>query len=171
MHRKDFLRILTLLPLASKIMDLSAFSKPLKNISLMPVLFVGHGNPMNAIEENEFSKQWKTMGETLPKPAAILCISAHWETKGTRVTAMEHPQTIHDFGGFPQSLFDVQYPALGSPYYASLAKENVHKTDIGLDKQWGLDHGCWSVLKNMYPEANIPVFQMSLDYTQSPQYH
>ncbi|MFA5815453.1 MAG: 4,5-DOPA dioxygenase extradiol [Bacteroidales bacterium] len=137
----------------------------------MPVLFVGHGSPMNAIEDNEFSRSWKEIGKTLPQPYAILCISAHWETRGTFVTAMEKPKTIHDFGGFPQELFDVQYPAPGSPQLAKEIKSTVTKTDVSLDEKWGLDHGTWSVLKRLYPEADVPVVQMSLDFMQAPQYH
>ena len=137
----------------------------------MPVLFLGHGSPMNAIEENEFVKGWRDIGSTLPRPNAILCISAHWETKGTFVTAMEKPKTIHDFGGFPQELFTVQYPAPGSPELAGDVKNTVKKTDVGLDEKWGLDHGCWSVVKHLYPKADIPVVQLSLDYYQLPQYH
>jgi 4,5-DOPA dioxygenase extradiol len=137
----------------------------------MPVLFIGHGSPMNAIEENEFVRGWRNVGETLPRPAAILCVSAHWETRGTFVTAMEKPATIHDFGGFPQALFDVEYPAPGDPELANETKKMVIKTEIGLDNNWGLDHGCWSVVKRLYPDADIPVIQMSLDHYQSPQYH
>ena len=137
----------------------------------MPVLFFGHGSPMNAIEQNEFTEGWKESIRHLPKPAAILCISAHWETKGTFVTAMEMPRTIHDFGGFPQALYDVHYAASGSPELAAATKEAITKTDVGLDEHWGLDHGAWSVIKNLYPDADIPVVQLSLDYTQPPQYH
>jgi len=137
----------------------------------MPVLFVGHGSPMNAIEENEFVQGWREVAKTLPKPNAILCVSAHWETRGVYVTSMEKPRTIHDFGGFPQELFDVQYPAHGSPALAKQARSVIKKTEIGLDEKWGLDHGCWSVLKRMFPAANIPVVQMSLDYSQLAQYH
>lgn len=137
----------------------------------MPVLFIGHGSPMNAIEDNEFVRGWRETGISLPKPNAILCISAHWETRGTLVTAMEKPMTIHDFGGFPKALFDVQYPAPGSPELAKETKRIIRKTEVGFDEQWGLDHGCWSVIKNIYPEADIPVIQMSLDYYQTPQYH
>jgi 4,5-DOPA dioxygenase extradiol len=137
----------------------------------MPVLFLGHGSPMNGIEENEFVAGWRNIGETLPKPSAILCISAHWETKGTLVTAMENPMTIHDFGGFPQELFDVQYPAPGSPELAQETRHLITKTDVGLDEKWGLDHGAWSVIKPLYPNADVPVIQMSLDYYKSPQYH
>jgi Uncharacterized conserved protein len=137
----------------------------------MPVLFVGHGNPMNAIEENEFVSSWRAIGETIPKPNAVLCISAHWVTRGTHVTAMEKPLTIHDFGGFPQELFEIQYPAPGNPELAKETKSLISKTTVGLDEKWGLDHGCWSVLKHIYPNADVPIVQLSLDYYQSPQYH
>jgi 4,5-DOPA dioxygenase extradiol len=137
----------------------------------MPVLFIGHGSPMNAIGENEFVSGWRSMGKTLPKPNAILCVSAHWETKSTYVTAMNNPKTIHDFGGFPKELFEVEYPAPGSPELASETKDIVKKSEVGLDSKWGLDHGCWSVLKHLYPDADVPVIQLSLDYYQSPQYH
>jgi 4,5-DOPA dioxygenase extradiol len=137
----------------------------------MPVLFIGHGSPMNAIEDNEFSRGWKKIAATIPTPTAILCISAHWETKGTFVTAMQHPKTIHDFGGFPQALFDVQYAASGSKWLAEQTQHTIQTTSVGLDQAWGLDHGAWSVLKHLYPAANIPVVQLSLDYTQGPQYH
>jgi 4,5-DOPA dioxygenase extradiol len=137
----------------------------------MPVLFVGHGNPMNAIEDNEFSKQWGALGTTLPRPNAILCVSAHWETKGTFVTAMQQPKTIHDFGGFPEALFAVQYPAPGHPALAGEVKQAVSKTEVKLDDDWGLDHGCWSVIKRMYPQADIPVIQLSLDYTKPAHWH
>ena len=143
----------------------------LYNEQKMPILFVGHGNPMNAIESNEFSKTWEQIGKELPIPKAIVCVSAHWETKGTFVTAMQHPKTIHDFGGFPQALFDVQYPANGNPQLAQEIKNQIKKTNVSLDSSWGLDHGCWSVVKQMYPLANIPVIQLSLDYTKPAQHH
>lgn len=138
---------------------------------LMPVLFVGHGSPMNAIEDNEFSQRWRKMAEEVPVPKAVLCISAHWLTQGTFVTAMESPRTIHDFGGFPQELFQAQYPAPGSPELADQASSLVKSTTVGLDHDWGLDHGCWSVVKQMYPHAEIPVLQFSIDYHKPPQYH
>ncbi len=138
---------------------------------LMPVLFVGHGNPMNAIEDNEFATGWRKAGNDLPHPQAILCISAHWETKGTFVTAMDKPRTIHDFGGFPPELYEVQYPAPGNPALAEQTKGIVKKAIVELDEKWGLDHGCWSVIRRMYPQADIPVIQLSLDYEKSPQWH
>lgn len=174
MDRKTFLKSFLLLPFVSNMMnikELHKFSQSLGNTERMPVLFVGHGNPMNAIEDNIFAKGWAELGKSLPKPTAILCISAHWETKGTFVTAMEKPKTIHDFGGFPQALFDAQYPAPGSKWLADETKSAVQKTIIGLDENWGLDHGCWSVLLKMFPNADIPVIEMSLDYSQPPQYH
>ncbi|CAN5607713.1 hypothetical protein BH10BAC4_BH10BAC4_26220 [soil metagenome] len=136
-----------------------------------PVLFIGHGSPMNGIENNEFSEQWVKMGRELTAPKAVLCISAHWFTRGTFVTAMENPQTIHDFGGFPKQLFDVQYPAPGDPVLAKETASLVHKTLVGLDHEWGLDHGTWSVVRRMFPEAKIPVLQLSIDYTKGPQFH
>lgn len=137
----------------------------------MPLLFVGHGSPMNAIEDNEFSQRWFQMSKEIPQPKAVLCISAHWLTKGTYVTAMEHPETIHDFGGFPKALFDVQYPAPGNPALAKEVKELVTSTNVGLNHDWGLDHGTWSVVKQMYPNAKIPVLQLSIDYDKPAQYH
>lgn len=174
MNRKKFLQSLAVLPLAGVAMKLSELSKVTDTMSSteqMPVLFLGHGSPMNAIEENEFVEGFRNISREIPRPNAILCVSAHWETKGTFVTAMENPRTIHDFGGFPQALFDVQYPAPGSPQTALDAQSLVTKTNVGLDEKWGLDHGAWSVIKHLYPKADVPVIQMSLDYTQSPQWH
>jgi 4,5-DOPA dioxygenase extradiol len=138
---------------------------------LMPVLFVGHGSPMNGIEDNEFSERWKQMGKEIPKPAAVLVISAHWFSKGTRITAMDFPETIHDFGGFPQELFDVKYPAPGNPQLAKETASLLHSVHVELDHDWGLDHGAWTVVRRMYPDANIPVLQLSIDYTKGPQFH
>jgi 4,5-DOPA dioxygenase extradiol len=154
-----------------KINELKKISEPFGSTEQMPVLFVGHGSPMNAIEENEFVQGWREIGKALPKPNAILCVSAHWETRGTFLTAMEKPRTIHDFEGFPQELFDVQYPAPGSPQLAQETESIIAKTKVGLDNKWGLDHGCWSVLKRLFPAADVPVIQMSLDYSQPAQYH
>ncbi len=138
---------------------------------LMPVLFIGHGSPMNGIEDNEFSNRWKAMAKEIPTPKAVLVVSAHWFTKGTSITAMDFPKTIHDFGGFPDALFQVQYPAPGN---AALAKETasmIQTTHVELDHDWGLDHGTWTVIRHMYPEANIPVLQLSIDYTKDPSFH
>jgi 4,5-DOPA dioxygenase extradiol len=146
-------------------------SEEFKNTEKMPVLFIGHGSPMNAIEKNEFVTGWQNAIKAIPRPNAILCISAHWETRGTYVTAMEKPRTIHDFGGFPKALFDVNYPAPGSPGLAGETKNIVSKAEIGMDEKWGLDHGCWSVVRNLYPDADVPVIQMSMDYNQPSQYH
>ena len=151
--------------------DLHKISGSFSNTEKMPVLFLGHGSPMNAIEENQFVTGFRNLAKTLPQPNAILCISAHWFTKGTKVTAMEMPRTIHDFGGFPQALFDVQYPAEGSPELAVDTKQLLTPVEIELDEHWGLDHGAWSVIKHLYPEANVPVIQLSIDYTKSGQYH
>lgn len=144
---------------------------PSETFARMPVLFVGHGSPLNAIEDNEFSRAWVEMGATLPRPRAILCISAHWETRGVAVTAMEQPRTIHDFYGFPRPLYEKKYPAPGSPQVARLIQQTVRKTVVQLDTGWGLDHGAWSVLCRMFPKADIPVLQLSLDTSQPPAFH
>lgn len=174
MQRKSFLKTLALLPftgVAMKMNELSKITAPFGNTEKMPVLFLGHGSPMNAIEENEFVQGFRKVGKEIPKPNAIMVVSAHWETNGTFVTAMEKPKTIHDFGGFPKELYEVQYPAPGNPELAGEVKSIVKNTEVGLDINWGLDHGAWSVVKHLYPNADIPVIQMSLDYRQSPQYH
>lgn len=137
----------------------------------MPVLFLGHGSPMNAIEENEFVAGFRKIAEQIERPNAILCISAHWETNGTCVTAMPQPKTIHDFGGFPKALFDVQYPAPGSPELAEELSKAVLSQHIALDHSWGLDHGAWSVIKHLYPKADVPVVQLSLDVKMTAQQH
>lgn len=163
-----------MLPLVSSINSLNTLaqtSSAFPNSEKMPVLFLGHGSPMNAIEENEFVGGFRNVAKTLPKPNAILCISAHWFTNGTKVTAMQMPRTIHDFGGFPKELFAVQYPAKGSPELAKMTEEILKPTHIELDDKWGLDHGAWSVIKHLYPEADIPVIQFSIDYTKPAAYH
>ena len=146
-------------------------SQSFSNTERMPVLFLGHGSPMNAIVENEFVTGFRNVAKTLPTPNAIICVSAHWFTNGTKVTAMEMPKTIHDFGGFPKELFAVQYPAKGSPILAKETKALLLPTFVELDEKWGLDHGAWSVIKHLYPNANIPVIQLSIDYTKPAQYH
>jgi 4,5-DOPA dioxygenase extradiol len=174
MDRKEFIKLLVLLPLsgaAMKLSNLNKLTEAFDQTEQMPLLFVGHGSPMNAINDNEFVNGWKTMAGKLAKPKAILCISAHWETSGTFVTAMKTPETIHDFGGFPKELFETKYPAPGSPEFALETKNTIKKTTVGLNEKWGLDHGTWSILKPMYPKADIPVFQLSLDYNQPPRYH
>jgi 4,5-DOPA dioxygenase extradiol len=174
MNRLDFLKTLALSPLTLSVMklkDLENITEPFSETKKMPVLFLGHGSPMNAIEENEFVRGFRNIGKDIPTPKAILIISAHWETKGTLVTAMQKPRTIHDFGGFPQALFDVQYPAPGSPELANETKRLIKKVQVGLDESWGLDHGAWSVVKHLYPKADVPIIQMSIDYTQGAQYH
>jgi 4,5-DOPA dioxygenase extradiol len=137
----------------------------------MPVLFVGHGSPMNAIEDNEYSQTWQSIGKTLPRPQAILCISAHWETPATQLTGMAHPKTIHDFYGFPRELNEMQYPAPGSAQLVARVSEILGADRVGLDQRWGLDHGTWSVLARMYPAADIPVVQLSLAQTRDGQFH
>ena len=138
---------------------------------VMPVLFIGHGSPMNGIEDTAFSRRWSQMAKEIPTPKAVLVVSAHWFTKGTKITAMDFPKTIHDFGGFPQELFDVQYPAPGNPVLAKETAELLHSAHVEFDHDWGLDHGAWTIIRHMYPEANIPVLQLSIDYTKGPQYH
>lgn len=137
----------------------------------MPLLFLGHGSPMNAIEENEFVQGFRNIAKDIPRPKAILCISAHWETKGTKFTSSPQPKTIYDFYGFPKELYEVEYPAPGNPDLAKKAQELTSAYHSELDQHWGLDHGAWSVIKHMYPNADIPVIQMSLDKRKDPRYH
>jgi 4,5-DOPA dioxygenase extradiol len=137
----------------------------------MPALFLGHGSPMNAIESNRHADIWARIGRDTPRPKAILAISAHWYTRGIGVTAMEQPKTIHDFGGFPQALFDMQYPAPGSPALAARVRDLLTPLPVAMDQDWGLDHGTWSVLAHVYPEADIPVVQLSIDGTRPAQFH
>ena len=137
----------------------------------MPVLFVGHGSPMYAIEENEFVDKWRSLGDELPTPKGIIAISAHWESRGTQVTAMPQPQTIHDFGGFPKALYEVEYPAPGNPELAKEAIDTIQSSEVIADQRWGLDHGTWSVIRRVYPKADIPIVQLSLDYHKTPKQH
>lgn len=151
--------------------DLYKQAMSFSDTPLMPVVFVGHGTPMNSIEDNEFVRAWGKLGADLPHPQAILCISAHWETRGTFVTAMDQPKTIHDFYGFPKELYAEHYLASGSPLLADMIHERVKSTNIKEDYEWGLDHGSWSVLKHVYPQADIPVVQMSIDHFKDAKYH
>ena len=151
--------------------DLESITQQFNNTETMPVLFLGHGSPMNAIEENQFVQGFRNISREIPKPNAILCISAHWFTNGTFVTAMLNPKTIHDFYGFPKELFEVNYPAPGSPELARETAELLLPEIVEEDHSWGLDHGSWSVIRHLYPNAEIPVIQLSIDYTKPPQYH
>jgi 4,5-DOPA dioxygenase extradiol len=137
----------------------------------MPVLFIGHGSPMNGIEDNAFSRRWKKMAADIPLPKAVLVVSAHWLSKGTRITAMDFPKTIHDFGGFPKALYEVQYPAPGNPALAKETAGLIQHTQVLEDHDWGLDHGTWTIVRHMYPNANIPVLQLSIDYSKDGAYH
>ncbi len=172
MKRKDFIKASAGVLAMTTLGTLKALSDQLSEQGQKtPLLFIGHGSPMNGIENNQFSQQWEAIGREVPNPTAVICISAHWLTRGTFVTAMEKPKTIHDFGGFPKALFDVQYPALGSPAIAEETKKLITKAEVHLDHDWGLDHGTWTIIRHIYPKANIPVLQLSIDYYQSPQYH
>ena len=152
--------------------DFKGFTANLKKQGqMMPALFIGHGSPMNGIEHNQFSNKWAQLAKEIPEPAAILVVSAHWLSRGTKITAMDFPETIHDFGGFPKELYDVQYPAPGNPELAKETAALINTTDVELAHDWGLDHGAWTVVKNMYPDAKIPVLQLSIDYTKGAQFH
>ncbi len=172
LNRLNFIKIITGGIIMSNINSFYNWSNSLlETDQKMPVLFIGHGSPMNAIEDNEFSNRWQQMGQEIPKPRAVVVVSAHWLTQGTAVTAMSQPKTIHDFGGFPQVLFDVQYPAPGDPNLATEIQKLVTNPSVVLDHDWGLDHGTWSVVKHMYPKADIPVLQLSIDYHKPAKYH
>ncbi len=138
---------------------------------MMPIFFIGHGSPMNAILDTEFSRAWSELKETIPKPKAILCISAHWLTHQTSITSNEFPPTIHDFGGFPKELFEVEYPAPGDKEYSLKIADDLKAFQCKPDDSWGLDHGTWSILKHIYPEAEIPVIQLSIKNTTDGRYH
>jgi len=174
MNRSSFIKGAILSSIAATQMKMKILEKLVDGFDStdpFPAMFIGHGSPMNAIEVNRFSNMMKTMGAKLPKPTAILMVSAHWETRGTFVTAQQKPPTIHDFGGFPQALFDVEYPALGSEWLATETMNAVTSTTVAKSADWGYDHGCWSVAINLYPNADVPIIQISLDNTQSAQYH
>jgi 4,5-DOPA dioxygenase extradiol len=172
MNRKTFIKLTSGVISMTTLSSFKNFTDQLSTQEqLMPVLFVGHGSPMNGIEDNEFSQRWTKIAQEIPTPKAVLVVSAHWFTRGTRITAMDFPETIHDFGGFPQALFDVQYPAPGSPALAKEMATLIHSAHVEQAHDWGLDHGTWTIVRHMYPEANIPVLQLSIDYTKGPQYH
>lgn len=139
--------------------------------TVMPVIFFGHGNPMNALNRNPYTESWAKLGGEIPKPKAIVCVSAHWYKTGTSVTAQKSPRTIHDFGGFPRALHEVRYPAPGDPALAMRVQELLAPVPVEMDLDWGLDHGTWSVLCHAYPKADIPVIQISIDETQPPGFH
>jgi 4,5-DOPA dioxygenase extradiol len=175
MKRASFLKTLALMPLAIKTMnlnDLKAATSEYNNSHKWPAIFIGHGNPMNAIWDNPFTRSLENLGKSFTeKPNAIMVVSAHWLTRGTSVTVSEKPRIIYDFGGFPNELYRVQYPAKGSPEMARETKQSIHSINVNEDSSWGLDHGAWTVLKHMFPNADIPVFQLSIDATQPPAYH
>jgi 4,5-DOPA dioxygenase extradiol len=177
MNRKTFLQTIlttaatmTLLPDSLK--ALGKLNDELKeNGHLMPAFFIGHGSPMNGIEDNDFSRSWAKIGKEYPTPVAVLVVSAHWLTKGTKVTAMDFPKTIHDFGGFPKALYEVEYKAPGSPAVAKETQQLIHRTHVEADHEWGLDHGTWTIVRHVYPDAHVPVLQLSIDYTKDARYH
>ena len=137
----------------------------------MPAIFFGHGNPLNAVSRNEYTEGWAAVGLEIPRPAAVLCVSAHWYLPATLVTAQNAPRTIYDFGGFPRELYEVQYPAPGAPRLAARVRELLAPTPVGPDESWGLDHGAWSVLCHVFPEADVPVVQLAIDETQPASFH
>jgi 4,5-DOPA dioxygenase extradiol len=137
----------------------------------MPAIFFGHGNPMNAVSRNEYTEGWAAVGREIPRPAAVVCVSAHWYLPATLVTAQSAPRTIHDFGGFPRELYEVQYPAPGAPHVAARVRELLAPVNVGMDENWGLDHGTWSVLCHVFPDADVPVVQLAIDETQPASFH
>jgi len=142
-----------------------------KRKTTMPAVFFGHGNPMNTVWDNAYTRGWAAIGKEMPRPAAVLSISAHWYLPGTSVTAMPAPRTIHDFGGFPPALYGIEYPAPGDPVLAERVRELLAPVSVGSDESWGLDHGTWTVLRHVFPRADIPVVQLSIDERQPPEYH
>ena len=174
MNRRDFLGLMATAPFLGAAMNPDKLLEAANGKGggeRLPVLFLGHGSPMNGIEDNEFSREWRALGRALPRPKALLVVSAHWLTEGTAVTAMERPRTIHDFGGFPQELYEVEYPAPGSPALAAAVREAIPDPQVGLDRDWGLDHGTWTVIRHIYPDADVPVLQLSIDYAKPPRWH
>jgi 4,5-DOPA dioxygenase extradiol len=172
--RKDFLKWLAASPFLfemTKLQEIFNLFEAAKNTTKMPLLFLGHGNPMNAIEDNQFVQGFKKMAQKIPRPEAILCVSAHWFTKGTKVTGIDKPPVIYDFYGFPEELYKVKYPAIGSPVLAETVKQLIKPTETVIDKEWGLDHGAWSVLTHFFPNADVPVIQMSIDQNLSTKEH
>ncbi len=165
---------MAILPFTNIISNLGSFKIDLskkEELHEMPALFLGHGSPMNAIEDNEFTRGFKKIAEDIPRPKAIICVSAHWETNGTFITGMEKPRTIHDFSGFPKSLYEIQYPAPGFPALGENVREILTSVDARLDFNWGYDHGAWSVVKHLYPAADIPMIQLSIDQNANPEKH
>lgn len=173
MNRRSFLNMIATSAAAVSLQSsLQAMNDELfEQDALMPAFFIGHGTPMNAIEENAFTRGWRRALENIPKPKAILCVSAHWLTKGTWITAMPKPRTIHDFRGFPRKLSEATYPAPGSPEIAQAVSNSITDIRVGLDQQWGLDHGAWSILLPVFPDADIPVMEFSIDYNQPASWH
>jgi 4,5-DOPA dioxygenase extradiol len=170
-RRKMLIQMGTVSLTLGNLTTLQALADTLPDTEAMPGLFVGHGSPMNAVEKNQFVFGFREMAKSIPKPKAILCISAHWFIEGTKVTAMDKPRTIHDFGGFPKELSEIQYPAPGSPELASLTAEVAKPTPVNLDNSWGFDHGAWTVAMHMYPLADVPIVQLSVDRSLTPQGH
>lgn len=173
MLRSDFLKIMATIPFG--VGGIKEFYNQVKDSpdaeTKMPVLFIGHGSPMNAIQQNSFTEALKKTGSKLPIPKAIMVISAHWLTKGTFVTASAKPEVIYDFYGFPKEMYEVKYPAPGAPEYATFTTEIQKEKIIMPDHEWGIDHGAWTVLMHMFPAANIPVYQLSIDYKNTMEQH
>ncbi len=173
MFRGEFIKIMAAIPFGMG--GIKEFYDQVKAIPdediKMPVLFIGHGSPMNAIQENSFTAALRKIGAKLPRPKAIMVVSAHWLTKGTFVTASDKPEVIYDFGGFPKEMYEIKYPAPGAPEYAALTTELQKEKIIMPDHEWGLDHGAWTVLMHMFPSADIPVYQLSIDYRNQMTQH